>query len=133
MLHLSWRGGLDMVGAQGETMSDTSQGRDRWLASDGKWYAPELATQPAAPPPPPTTTGVDDNQEVDSDAEGAIDGSEKKSKPKKVMIQKVVYLGGLPGDKGGYSGNMIVTDECIGMGSLTPKKSPVRWDEMAGI
>jgi hypothetical protein len=121
-------------------MSDTSQGPGWWLASDGKWYAPELAAQPAAPPAPPIATDVDDHEEVDSgaevdddEAEAAKDGSLKKSKLKKVMIQKVVYLGGLPGDKGGYSGNMIVTDECIGMGSLNPKKSPVRWDEMAGI
>lgn len=121
-------------------MSDTSQGPGWWLASDGKWYAPELAAQPAAPPPPPITTDVDDHEEVDLDtevddaeADAAADGSLKKSKLKKVMIQKVVYLGGLPGDKGGYSGNMIVTDECIGMGSLNPKKSPVRWDEMVGI
>lgn len=31
-------------------MSDTSQGAGWWLASDGKWYAPELAPHP--PPPP---------------------------------------------------------------------------------
>jgi len=31
-------------------MSDTSQGAGWWLASDGKWYAPELASPP--PPPP---------------------------------------------------------------------------------
>ena len=34
------------------SMSDVSQGPGWWLASDGKWYAPELAaTQPQAPPP----------------------------------------------------------------------------------
>ncbi len=51
----------------------------------------------------------------------------------KVTFQKAVYLGGLPGDKGGYKGNLIITDECIGMGVLQPKKSPIRWDEVAGI
>jgi hypothetical protein len=52
---------------------------------------------------------------------------------KKVVFQKATYLGGLPGDRGGYSGNLTITDECIGMGVLSPKKSPVRWEEMAGI
>jgi hypothetical protein len=61
----------------------------------------------------------------------AADSSEKKSK--KVVFQKATYLGGLPGDKGGYSGNLIITHECIGMGAVNPKKSPVRWDEMAGV
>jgi len=32
-------------------MSDTSQGEGRWLASDGKWYAPEPAAAPAPPAP----------------------------------------------------------------------------------
>jgi|GEM_PF-3278581 hypothetical protein len=119
-------------------MSDTSQGPGWWLASDGRWYAPELAPQPAAPPSPPVVESHDEpefqaDDDTDDEQEVATDGSSKKHKGKKVMIQKVVYLGGLPGDKGGYSGNMIVTDECIGMGNLNPKKSPVRWDEMAGI
>lgn len=35
------------------TMSDTSQGEGWWLASDGKWYAPQPAASVAAPPPPP--------------------------------------------------------------------------------
>ncbi len=35
-------------------MSDTSQGVGWWMASDGKWYPPESASQvaPAIPPPP---------------------------------------------------------------------------------
>ena len=121
-------------------MSDTSQGAGWWLASDGKWYPPESAAPPPPPPPPPPIALVsEDEPEVeqegnsDGDVENDSDVTSNKRKSKKVMIQKVVYLGGLPGDKGGYSGNMIVTDECIGMGSLNPKKSPVRWDEMAGI
>jgi hypothetical protein len=53
---------------------------------------------------------------------------------KKVTFRKVVYLGGLPGDKGGYKGNLFADDEALGMGQFTgPKKSSVRWDEMAGI
>ena len=36
-------------------MSDTSQGPGWWIASDGKWYAPEQAADyvPPAPPPAP--------------------------------------------------------------------------------
>ena len=36
-------------------MSDVSQGPGWWIASDGKWYAPELhpAYRPPPPPPPP--------------------------------------------------------------------------------
>lgn len=34
-------------------MSDTSQGEGWWVASDGKWYAPEAATEaPIAAPAP---------------------------------------------------------------------------------
>jgi hypothetical protein len=107
-------------------MSDISQGLGWWLASDGKWYPPQSATPPA-PTMPPVVPPTAVQPVIDSRPPS------KKDKHKKIMIQKVVYLGGLPGDRGGYSGNMIVTDECIGMGSLNPKKSPVRWDEMAGI
>ena len=52
---------------------------------------------------------------------------------RKVTFPKAVYLGGLPGDKGGYKGNFVANDECLGMGVVSPKKSPVRWDEMARI
>jgi hypothetical protein len=100
-------------------LSDISQGPGWWVASDGKWYAPEQHT--AAPPP----TTVEPVAPTESEAPA------KKSK--KVVFQKATYLGGLPGDKGGYSGNLIITDECIGMGAIHPKKSPVQWDEMAGI
>ena len=33
-------------------MSDTSQGPGWWIASDGKWYAPEQAADYVPPPPP---------------------------------------------------------------------------------
>lgn len=36
-------------------MSDTSQGPGWWLASDGKWYAPELWTGPPGSEPGPGT------------------------------------------------------------------------------
>jgi hypothetical protein len=52
---------------------------------------------------------------------------------RKVAFPKAVYLGGLPGDKGGYKGNFVANDECLGMGVVSPKKSPVRWNEMVGI
>jgi hypothetical protein len=49
-------------------MSDTTQGPGWWLASDGKWYPPELHPNYAPPPSPsapgvtelPATTGPDD-------------------------------------------------------------------------
>jgi uncharacterized RDD family membrane protein YckC len=34
-------------------MSETSQGPGWWLASDGKWYAPEFHPSLGSPPPPP--------------------------------------------------------------------------------
>ena len=38
-------------------MSDVSQGPGWWIASDGKWYAPEQApAAPPAPAPPPVPT-----------------------------------------------------------------------------
>ncbi len=42
-------------------MSDTSEGPGWWLASDGKWYPPELwtgppAQRPAGAPPQPVAT-----------------------------------------------------------------------------
>lgn len=37
-------------------MSDVSQGEGWWLASDGKWYPPELAAPP--PPPPPASAAT---------------------------------------------------------------------------
>lgn len=40
---------------EGDLMSDTSQGPGWWIASDGKWYAPELAQ---SPPPPAPTAGL---------------------------------------------------------------------------
>jgi hypothetical protein len=39
-------------------MSDTSQGEGWWIASDGKWYAPESATH-LPPPPPPSAPGLE--------------------------------------------------------------------------
>lgn len=53
---------------------------------------------------------------------------------KKVTFRNVTYLGGLPGDKGGYKGNLFADDDALGMGQFSgPKKSLVRWDDMAGI
>ncbi len=43
-------------------MSDTSQGEGWWVATDGKWYAPELHPNyvpPAAPIPDPSATVID--------------------------------------------------------------------------
>ncbi len=39
-------------------MSDTAQGPGWWMASDGKWYPPELWTGPPNTGPPPTTSPV---------------------------------------------------------------------------
>lgn len=37
-------------------MSDLSQGPNWWLASDGKWYPPEMAATPPLAPPPPRSS-----------------------------------------------------------------------------
>ena len=37
-------------------MSNTAQGPDWWLASDGKWYPPQ--SRVAAPPPPPPSSNI---------------------------------------------------------------------------
>jgi hypothetical protein len=39
-------------------MSDTAQGADWWLASDGKWYPPASRLPVAPPPPPPVPNQV---------------------------------------------------------------------------
>ena len=52
---------------------------------------------------------------------------------KKVIIQKAHYLGGLPGDKGGFGGNLMINDEGIGVGAFKPKAGVVKWEEMAGM
>jgi hypothetical protein len=54
---------------------------------------------------------------------------------KKVIFQKAVYLGGLPGDKGGYAGRLMVDDEGISVGQFSSpgKGGPVKWDEISGV
>lgn len=52
----------------------------------------------------------------------------------KTSISYTKYLGGLPGEKGqSIGGNLQITEECIGMGTMNPKKHVVRWDQTAGI
>lgn len=41
-------------------MSDTAQAAGWWLASDGKWYPPELHPSYVPPPSPPATVGHGD-------------------------------------------------------------------------
>ena len=54
---------------------------------------------------------------------------------KQVNINKAKYLGGLPGDKGGYAGRFMVTDEGISVGQFKApgKGGPVKWSEMSTI
>jgi hypothetical protein len=54
---------------------------------------------------------------------------------KKVAITGAKYLGGLPGDKGGYGGRLFIDDEGISVGQFTSpgKGGPVKWTEMSGI
>jgi hypothetical protein len=56
-------------------MSDTSQGPDWWLASDGKWYPPQ------PPPPPPLTLSpplnveqLPDDRRIESTFDSAMEG-----------------------------------------------------------
>jgi hypothetical protein len=126
-------------------MSETSQGPGWWLASDGKWYAPELAPQPAAPPPPvvvqsaapeEVVDNADEEDELGAEDEGeAVPGSGRKSRQKKMRdatFGRSEYLGGLPGTKKA-SGNLIFDESAVGVGTLHPKKGVVAWTDMAGI
>ena len=51
----------------------------------------------------------------------------------KVSFPHAKYLGGLPGDKGGYKGNLIVDSEGIGCGVANKKKGVVLWPDADGI
>jgi hypothetical protein len=51
----------------------------------------------------------------------------------KVTFAHSKYLGGLPGDKGGYGGNLIVDSEGIGCGITNKKKGVVLWEQASGI
>jgi Short C-terminal domain len=52
---------------------------------------------------------------------------------KKVNFQKARYLGGLPGDRGGFGGRLMIDDNGIGVGAFNPKAGIVAWGDMAGI
>jgi hypothetical protein len=118
----------------GERYWDSQQWTEQRRPAQGA-PAPPVADQPAAPTC--ATCGAENPperkycQQCHKQLDQQTDPPSRKSV--KVTFQKAVYLGGLPGDRGGYKGNLIVTDECIGMGVVSPKKSPVRWDDMAGI
>jgi hypothetical protein len=51
----------------------------------------------------------------------------------KVTFPHAKYLGGLPGDIGGYGGNLIVDSEGIGCGITNKKKGVVLWRDASGI
>lgn len=51
----------------------------------------------------------------------------------KVSFPHAKYLGGLPGDKGGYGGNLIVDSEGIGCGVANKKRGVVLWHDAEGI
>lgn len=51
----------------------------------------------------------------------------------RVTFQHAKYLGGLPGDKGGYGGNLIVDTAGIGCGITNKKKGVVLWQDASGI
>ena len=113
-------------------MSDTSQGPGWWEASDGKWYGPEQHPDFIGDPEADVGEVV---AEADEDDEG-VESDGKPSKKKRLRpvasFQKAQYLGGLPATKAG-TGNLIFTDDEVGVGVLSPKKGVVAWSAVAGI
>src|SRR5579863_9455131 len=51
----------------------------------------------------------------------------------KVTFPHAKYLGGLPEDKGGYGGNLIVDAKGIGCGLTNKKRGVVLWQDASGI
>ena len=56
----------------------------------------------------------------------------KSKAMKEVTFVKSRYLGGLPDTKP-YNGNLMVNDQCIGVGILKPQRGDTKWEDMAGI
>ncbi len=50
-----------------------------------------------------------------------------------MILRKAHYLGGAPGDKGGFGGNLIVNDVGLGVGAFHQKAGIVKTGDMAGI
>jgi hypothetical protein len=78
-------------------MSDVSQGPGWWLASDGKYYAPELASAPPPPPqaPTPTPTAGPEQAVPTTPAAGTESAFRRLAKPDSVKKGVHAALGAL--------------------------------------
>jgi TM2 domain-containing membrane protein YozV len=104
-------------------MSDTSQGEGWWVASDGKWYAPQAATEaPIAAPPAPMAPAP----MAPAPAAGAVRDPNAPMSDKSRMTAGLlgIFLGGF-GVHNFYLGNtnkgviqIVVTVLTCGLGSL---------------
>lgn len=119
-------------------MSDASQGPGWWVASDGKWYAPELHPN-YVPPPPPAVANPPAPQ-------SATPPPPEAAKPKKQVLKPMKlrgkYLGGLPEEPTPYpnsQGNgaavFHVRDGGIGVRVFRQGKmhGAISWDRIASI
>jgi hypothetical protein len=85
-----------------EPLSDTSQGQGWWLASDGKWYAPELWT--GSPQSGPTSDGMPGTSQ-------ASDSGEPGQAAQPVQSDAAqTHPGGLPA----YPGDAPIPDSAAG-------------------
>lgn len=73
-------------------MSDASQGPGWWLASDGKWYAPESALPP---PPPISQSSMETPAESQTGEPDRISGFRRIAKPDALRKGVHVALGAL--------------------------------------
>lgn len=113
---------LDARNGHGHGMSDTSQGPGWWLASDGKWYPPELWTGPPAAGPSAPQSIPPANQE-----QAPAYGSAWTARPGQPAGGPPQY----PGASGPYAGAGAYP--AYGYGQQMPYGAPVTSKKTNGL
>ena len=100
---------------------------------DGELWTEHFA--PGSGPAPevaPTADPVAD--EPTPEAPDSVRHHKERKSMKTVRFSNAQYLGGLPGSKPtNVSVTLFIGDEGVGVGTFSPKKGVVSWDEMSGV